>query len=111
MSKVFDDHGLWLIDEGGFARCPRCGFEAREDDYTGKPMISNFYPDCGADLRQADEAINELQTAIVDDSEREQDPKNEKRPRVNPAIGISWEDLQKELFMAMDLLHGGVRRL
>lgn len=37
----------WLFDEDGTAYCSNCHYEAKEDDYTGKPMLSKFCPNCG----------------------------------------------------------------
>ena len=66
MSKVFDDikqgleqalayeKGEWIIeDHDGYtiARCPACGTEAREDEYIGKPILSNHCPECGKELK------------------------------------------------------------
>lgn len=44
----------WIVRENdGFieALCPACGISAREDEYTGQPILSNFCPECGEDLR------------------------------------------------------------
>lgn len=66
MSKVFDDikQGLeqalayekseWILEEHeGYtiARCPACGKEAVTDEYTGKPIMSNYCPECGKELK------------------------------------------------------------
>lgn len=44
MNGTFNE---WLVDEDGNAECPCCDFEVHEDVWSGKPMISNFCPDCG----------------------------------------------------------------
>lgn len=33
------------------ARCPKCHTACREDEYTGKPILSNFCPECGQKLK------------------------------------------------------------
>lgn len=47
---------VWLIkefEEGDVeARCPTCGHHAREDEYTSKPILSNYCPACGENLCQ-----------------------------------------------------------
>lgn len=43
-------YGRWINEKDEWPECPRCGFWAREDEYSGNPMVSNFCPDCGLQL-------------------------------------------------------------
>ena len=66
MSKVFEEikrgleqalayeKGEWILEEHeGYtiALCPACGKEAVTDEYTGKPILSNYCPECGKLLK------------------------------------------------------------
>ena len=45
----------WMVkDYGDYvdAHCPICNFAPREDEYTGKPMISRHCPRCGVKLKE-----------------------------------------------------------
>ena len=37
----------WIIDENGIARCPHCNASTIEDEYTGKPILFKYCPECG----------------------------------------------------------------
>ena len=37
----------WQINEDGEARCPYCKIYAMEDEYTGKPILFKYCPECG----------------------------------------------------------------
>lgn len=37
----------WEIDQRGFTYCPLCHERVAEDEYTGKPITSEFCPKCG----------------------------------------------------------------
>lgn len=37
----------WINDEDGVAHCPSCRQAALEDEYTGKPILFKFCPECG----------------------------------------------------------------
>ena len=43
-------YGQWIDGKEGWPECPRCGFGARKDEYSGEPTVSNFCPDCGLQL-------------------------------------------------------------
>ncbi len=41
----------WEMDkEGLVCRCPRCGYYAKEDEYTGKRILTKYCPECGQRL-------------------------------------------------------------
>lgn len=44
---MLEQYGKWCVSEDGVAKCPRCGHCAPKDEYTGKPIISRYCPDCG----------------------------------------------------------------
>ena len=47
-------HGEWIVDENGFSKdfrkCSNCNEDAEWLD-SGSPFLSNFCPNCGADMR------------------------------------------------------------
>lgn len=50
-----NEKGEWIIEvheDYTIARCPACGKEAVTDEYTGKPILSNYCPECGKELRE-----------------------------------------------------------
>ena len=38
---------LWVIDEDGGAHCPYCQAYTIENEYTGKPILFKYCPECG----------------------------------------------------------------